>query len=154
MASCLQSRVLSGRLCSTSGCSHKQEHRPGSCLILRAESIGRQAPPSQLDGWSGNSCFLQRRPNFPRASATPDVSSMGTGVSTPSPNGKRIEIYDSTEFVAETLLPTVQGKYRVRAYRHSVCASSASGMPTGFTCQGALPDVRLLVAGGRLAHLH
>lgn len=27
----------------------------------------------------------------------------------------------STKFVAETLLPTVQGKFRLRGYRHTVC---------------------------------
>ena len=28
--------------------------------------------------------------------------------------------FDCTEFVAETLLPTVSGKYRLRGYRHTV----------------------------------
>ena len=33
------------------------------------------------------------------------------------------EPYDVTEFVAETLLPTRNGKFRLRGYRHTVCTS-------------------------------
>ena len=32
----------------------------------------------------------------------------------------REQPFDCTEFVAETLLPTVSGKYRLRGYRHTV----------------------------------
>lgn len=36
------------------------------------------------------------------------------------------DYYDSTAFVAETLLPTRSGPYRVRGYRHSVSSLSIS----------------------------
>ena len=34
--------------------------------------------------------------------------------------GPQEPLFDCTEFVAETLLPTVSGKYRLRGYRHTV----------------------------------
>ena len=49
--------------------------------------------------------------------------------------------FDCTEFVAETLLPTVSGKYRLRGYRHTVsyylmvhcmCSRTISGLLAPF----------------------
>ncbi len=49
------------------------------------------------------------------------------GLGTPLPNQHSEVVqkslpdsYDVTEFVAETLLPTRTGKYRLRGYRHTV----------------------------------
>ena len=46
--------------------------------------------------------------------------------------GPQEPLFDCTEFVAETLLPTVSGKYRLRGYRHTVsnhilCTSHCAG---------------------------
>lgn len=35
-------------------------------------------------------------------------------------SGAQEQPFDCTEFVAETLLPTLSGKYRLRGYRHTV----------------------------------
>ena len=53
--------------------------------------------------------------SLPRRKADPDGSTAAG------------EPYDVTEFVAETLLPTRSGKFRLRGYRHTVCASCADG---------------------------
>ena len=121
MAWSLQLRTLSGRGASTSSSSHI-ECRPASYLVVRAErDTSRQSAASLKEGWLGNACYLHRRPSFPKSSSftASEVASLDNAFTTRK-NGKSFKIYETTEFVAETLLPTAHGKYRVRAYRHSV----------------------------------
>ncbi len=121
-------RVLSGLFCSTS--------RPGEGPALRCDAArpsgkrgaaSRQEPrpaPQGPGGWLGAGCNLQRRPHMPQL-----PSKVGEGVAVvqglqPSTNGSSVrsegDSFISTQFVAESLIPTASGKYRVRAYRHSV----------------------------------
>ena len=44
---------------------------------------------------------------------------------------------DCTEFIAETLLPTLTGKYRLRGYRHTVIS-----LPVSHFCSGAFPAAK------------
>jgi hypothetical protein len=46
-------------------------------------------------------------------------------------NLPRAEAYDRTDFVAETLLPTASGKYRLRGYRHTVSLDRCNIFPFG-----------------------
>jgi hypothetical protein len=86
-------------------------------------------------------CNLQRRPNPPRRlkNADRDLASIngatvvsynaGNGSPLISAEGAEALKYSVTEFVAETLLPTRSGKFRLRGYRHSVGV-----FPTHVTC--------------------
>ena len=118
MQASLQTRMLSGRACSTSSAAH-YDNRAACFLVVRADGEGIQTRTSSREGWAGDSCYIQRRPAYPRAKGTADVASLDTAL-TARQNGKPLRIYETTDYVAETLLPTVHGPYRVRAYRHSV----------------------------------
>ena len=125
-------RALTGQFCSTSSTPPE-----GKWLFRCGASgadAGRQEPwkPGQSpSGWVGTGCNLQRRPHAPQISSKvregaaivqglePSLngtSSNGNGNSGSSNGGSFV----STQFVAESLIPTASGKYRVRAYRHSV----------------------------------
>ena len=118
-------RVVSSAGCSTSGfapqshlsrsarsqrhkdCLHIQRHC--TCLELyESQSVRRSAPDSSN----------RKLSKLPTA-----ISCVRADVRDPT----IAEPLGVTKFVAETCLPTRTGKYRVRAYRHSV--STASGPP-------------------------
>ena len=125
-------RALTGQFCSTSSAPPE-----GKWLFRCGASgadVGRQEPrkPGQSpSGWVGNGCNLQRRPHAPQISSKvregaaivqglePSLNGSGNnrnGCASGSNSGSFV----STQFVAESLIPTGSGKYRVRAYRHSV----------------------------------
>ena len=128
-------RVLSSHFCSTSA-SSAQDPRADrgvfSCVGSTAEhprSEPRQRSHVRRD-WIGNGCPL---PVLPRGPQRPVSSSNGSGPAvmqglgssvpkqrTMGATGLQEEPFDCTEFVAETLLPTLSGKYRLRGYRHTV----------------------------------
>ena len=72
----------------------------------------------------GTGCNLQRRPQLPQISSKVREGAAIVQGLQPSPNGNGVsrdgDGFVSTQFVAESLIPTHSGKYRVRAYRHSV----------------------------------
>lgn len=144
----------SQQLRSTSGCSCSTSSRCSTAapriayFIVRADSEPRPTKSGIADGWLGSSCFLQRRPSYPKTALTArEVASLDTPV-TSVQNGKPFRIYETTEFVAETLLPTIQGNFRVRAYRHTVSAAMHTAVIYTKECQ-ADTYTTLQVDGGR-----
>lgn len=131
-------RALTGQFCSTSSAPPE-----GKWLFRCGASgtdAGRQEPRKPVQspsGWVGTGCNLQRRPHAPQISSKvregaaivqglePSLngsSSNGNGLGSGCASGSFV----STQFVAESLIPTGSGKYRVRAYRHSVSTLPAS----------------------------
>lgn len=118
-------RALSGLFCST---SRQPESLFIRCGASRADA-SRHEPwlPVQGPGvgsWVGTGCNLQRRPQLPQISSKVREGAAIVQGLQPSPNGNGVsrdgDSFVSTQFVAESLIPTHCGKYRVRAYRHSV----------------------------------
>lgn len=116
-------RVVSSAGCSTSGIAPQSHlsrsaqpqrhrdcvhvHRYCSCLELRgAHSVRR----TTVDSSDHKSSRLSSAIPCVRADASDPITTEPLGI---------------TNFVAETCLPTRTGKYRVRAYRHSVSAASS-----------------------------
>lgn len=122
------------RLHSSNGCSTSyRTASPGLSAIPRSsvQSMwGRGSTSAQQDGqsgWIGKGCITWRRPNPPSSIQWKESSGAnGSSYSAESPaidngkDGKDGLPYDRTTFVAETLLPTKVGKFRVRGYRHTV----------------------------------
>lgn len=108
-------RILSGASCSTSNTASQSQCKP--------RSQARTASLPVLKRYSGmqshaENFLLSARPilcgnNSSRRSAS--TLCVRADVSEPA-----IAPLSSTKYVAETCLPTRTGKYRVRAYRHSV----------------------------------
>lgn len=115
-------RVVSNAGCSTSGTAPQSHlsrsarpqrhrnclhgHRYCSCLELRgAQSVRRTAVDSS---------------NHKSSRSPTTIPCVRADVSDPITTGP----LGITNFVAETCLPTKTGKYRVRAYRHSVSTAS------------------------------
>ena len=125
-------RTLTGQFCSTS-CAPPEGKWLFRCGASGTDAGRQEArkPGQSPSGWVGTGCNLQRRPHAPQISSKvregaavvqglePSLngdSSGRNGLGSGSSGGSFV----STQFVAESLIPTASGKYRVRAYRHSV----------------------------------
>lgn len=135
----LPQRVLSGQSCSTSAPAQPVPVRRAA----RCSSTGQEGPNADLrqhrsplrTHWVGTGCHL-RSPQQQQLASRGNGSGPAVmqGLGSTLPRGKVTEgdaslggePYDVTEFVAETLLPTRNGKFRLRGYRHTVsgCWSS------------------------------
>ena len=106
---------------SSSGPGDSHSATPGSSRISRQY---------HRNGWIGSACHLQRRPTPPSIVKQADrevepiqqhAARLGNGKPQQQQGQNSSSVaYDRTEFVAETLLPTKTGRYRLRGYRHSV----------------------------------
>ena len=105
---------LTARLQSSQGCSTSYSRH--SC---GAASCSDGAVPPRMRA--------RRRAEVRQAAAElrRAVTLLASSLPEQASNGKQQPQATSTEFVAETLLPTQFGKYRVRAYRHRVSPSVA-----------------------------
>ena len=134
-------RALTGQFCSTS--SAPPEGRWLFRCGASGADAGRQEPrkPGQSpSGWVGTGCNLQRRPHAPQISSKvregaaivqglePSLNGSGSNGNALGSGGASGS-FVSTQFVAESLIPTGSGKYRVRAYRHSVSTLPALVKP-------------------------
>jgi hypothetical protein len=128
----LAQRVLSSQFCSTSS-SSAQEPRTDRGVLWCVGSSAEQPrlEPRQRSHvrkeWIGVGCPLPRGPQKPVASSNGSGPAVMQGLGSASSKQRsqkgpslREQPFDCTEFVAETLLPTVSGKYRLRGYRHTV----------------------------------
>lgn len=118
-------RVISSAGCSTSGpgpaSQHSRSTRPqlhGDCLHIHRHSLGLELRRTQ--GMRKVSSSSRKSHRLPTA-----VPCVRADVSDPIAT----EALGITKFVAETCLPTKTGKYRVRAYRHSVSTTTVGLLP-------------------------
>ena len=132
----LPQRVLSGQSCSTSAPAQQAPARQAArCSSTGQEgqySDQRQHRSPLRTHWIGTGCQLrsphplQQQQQASRGNGSGPAVMQGLGSTLP--RGKIIEAdaspagepYDVTQFVAETLLPTRSGKFRLRGYRHTV----------------------------------
>ena len=128
-------RVLSSKFCSTSS-SSAQDPRADRGIFSRVGNAAEQprSEPRQRShvrrDWIGLGCplpILPRGPQRPVSSSNGSGPAVMQGLGSSAPKQRTIdaidlqeEPFDCTEFVAETLLPTLSGKYRLRGYRHTV----------------------------------
>lgn len=123
-------RVLSSAGCSTSGSSAQYHTSQNGQLLLRSDSLtschytcGLQNH-IQRKAWTLQSCKVpSRRRKSKRQSP---LHAVPLSVTADGNNPLSTESLVITKFVAETCLPTRTGKYRVRAYTHSVSCSIVS----------------------------
>ena len=115
---------LSTRLQSSQGCSTSSRSRPDAAGMARCEaprSHRRRGEHREAH----SAARALRRAAAALASALseqqPELELRS------SPNGKQTNA-GATQFVAETLLPTRYGSFRVRAYRHQVRAGLRSSV--------------------------
>ena len=126
-------RILSSQNASTSAPSQPAgtSQRRARCSASQPEGgkqDQRQRRSHVRTDWVGTGCHLSRPP--PQSASSKGNGSgpavmQGLGSTLPrgqpaDPGGRPGEPYDATEFVAETLLPTRSGKFRLRGYRHTV----------------------------------
>lgn len=123
-------RALSSQSCSTSAPTSVPT-RAHHTIWCNAASSDASRPDSKhrqhfSKGYS-TGCYVQRPPPQTASSGNGAGPAVMQGLGTPLPNQQSNSIsalasepYDVTEFVAETLLPTQTGKYRLRGYRHTV----------------------------------
>ncbi len=128
----LAQRVLSSQFCSTSSSSAHEPRSDRSVLWCVGNSAEQpRSEPRQRSHlrkeWIGVGCPLPRGPQMPVSSRNGSGPAVMQGLGSASSKQKLQEEaplpeqpFDCTEFVAETLLPTVSGKYRLRGYRHTV----------------------------------
>ena len=125
-------RVASSQFCSTSS-SPAHELHSDSTARWRVRSSAEQ-PRSESrqrahvrKEWVGVGCPLPRGPHRPVSSNNGSGPAVMQGLGSNPPKQRlqdgaapQEQPFDCTEFVAETLLPTLTGKYRLRGYRHTV----------------------------------
>ena len=115
----------------------RASHREASSRAGPAAAARPPPPPdgeargrARGGGWLGAGCALPRRPVPPQIVA----DGAAEGVALPARLAGKLGLgraallgteLDRTEFVAETLLPTRTGKYRLRGYRHTVGRSAS-----------------------------
>jgi hypothetical protein len=123
-------RALSSQSCSTSAPSSvaPRVHHPIWCNAQSSDGAKPEVRHRQpfSKGYS-TGCYVQRPPPQIVSSRNGVGPAVMQGLGTPLPNQHSEVVqeslpgtYDVTEFVAETLLPTRTGKYRLRGYRHTV----------------------------------
>jgi hypothetical protein len=147
----LSQRVLSGQSCSTSA---PAQPLPGR-RAARCSSTGPEGSNADLrqhrlplrTQWIGTGCQLrsphpQQQQLASRGNGNGPAVMQGLGSTLPRGNPAEAdaalggEPYDVTEFVAETLLPTRSGKFRLRGYRHTV-RGCCDCLHASETCQDA-----------------
>ena len=151
-------RVLSSQFCSTSSSAAQEPkaHRVGLWCINSAAEQPRAEPRQRTHvrrEWIGVGCPLPRAPQRPVSSSNGSGPAVMQGLGSTAPK-QRLEAdaapqeppFDCTEFVAETLLPTVSGKYRLRGYRHTVSHhpithGMRSMIPSGLSAQSLELDI-------------
>ncbi len=136
-------RALSSQSCSTSAPTSalSRAYHPIWCNAASSDASRSDSKHRQhfSKGYS-TGCYVQRPPPQIVSSGTGAGPAVMQGLGTPLPNRQSESVstlasqpYDVTEFVAETLLPTRTGKYRLRGYRHTVrlaCKMSSFGFHT------------------------
>ena len=143
-------RILSSQNASTSAPSQSaagKSQRTARCSASQPEGgkqDQRQRRPLVRTEWIGTGCHLSRPP--PQSASSKGNGSgpavmQGLGSTLPrgqpvDPGGRPGEPYDVTEFVAETLLPTRSGKFRLRGYRHTVSRPTSPAMLRDTTADG------------------
>ncbi|KAK9845539.1 hypothetical protein WJX84_003566, partial [Apatococcus fuscideae] len=136
-----QTGVVVERLKSSQHSQRCLAHRSAAVSSTGSNSSGGSSAQRhvQRHGWIGSACHLQRRPNPPSIVKQNDreiepirQQAATLGVKLQQQNGAsgNGQIYDRTEFVAETLLPTKTGRYRLQGYRHSVDGGRTYTEPT------------------------
>ena len=121
---CLQhtSRILSGAGCSTSGNLAPSHASPSPRLLLRTDPSTTSSQCCCLQGHT-STCWFQHAKSSPqrrKAKRRSPIHATPLAITADSSNSIPTESIITTVYVAETCLPTKSGKYRVRAYRHSV----------------------------------
>lgn len=123
-------RALSSQSCSTSAptSAFSRAHHMIRCNASSSDTPRQDSRHKQLfsKGYS-TGCYVQRPPPQIVSSRNGVGPAVMQGLGTPLPaqqsylvQNSQSDSYDVTEFVAETLLPTRTGKYRLRGYRHTV----------------------------------
>ncbi len=130
-------RLQSSQSCSTSGRHASEQARIFWSLCHQQTRSGRHRHRHRLFVTSSlEDVIAQRRTKVNvkealRVQATLSGNGSGNGSTAAATAGNGVSLAeladrDKTVFVAETLLPTRHGDFRVRAYRHSVSRPAAS----------------------------
>ena len=125
-------RVASSQFCSTSSSSAHEFYSDRTAHWRVSSSAEQPRPESRQRAhvrkeWVGVGCPLPRGPHRAVSSNNGSGPAVMQGLGSNRPKQRLQDVaapqqqpFDCTEFVAETLLPTLTGKYRLRGYRHTV----------------------------------
>ena len=123
-------RVMSSAGCSTSGSSAQYQAPQTGQLLLRSDSLSSYHHTCGLQNhirrktWTFQSHKMPSRRQ--KSNSQSPLHAVPLSVTADGNSPLSTESLVITKFVAETCLPTRTGKYRVRAYTHSVSCSIVS----------------------------